>query len=519
MANVPSEGISLRLAPATKNVVPTAEWQQAQIDKGSLQNWKRTLITVERDIHTPYMVKRQGDVVGWTVAPSFAHDINKDLLDLIAAPAMRCVGQHPGGTDQRKYRVSAVVDGGVGDDEFTVAANGALAAGLLIKPRGLLNEQNNQMFVTTAGATTAIKVATDSLVAEASAPANAYLDVVGFQGAAGDLELDANGDMISTTLDFTTLDLQPGMRLVIGGEAAGNRFATEASNCIAYVASAVTAHKIPLTGHIHDIETTWTAAADDGDTKTIQVFFSSLYRNYSILDTKYAEPLLYGELEEPRAGSDGTARYTDCKWLAINTLTIAAQLRSKITATLAMVGLDAGVPVAAASRTGGAGSAAGDSPAQAYAPLVADLADGHNDLKLIRLYDDSGVLVGQMNQFTLSIGNNVSAMECLGTPGAVDHIFGEFMHSVNVQAYYNDSEQTAAASDNRKLTFDAFLNNGQYALSFRMPQTAVRNDQKTYAANTFVTQTFDAPAFGDDETNVALEMHVFGYVPPLAGPQ
>jgi hypothetical protein len=286
------------------------------------------------------------------------------------------------------------------------------------------------------------------------------------------------------------------------------------------VKSVPTANLIELEFQIHDIATTWVPANDVAAGKTVQVFFSSLYRNYSILDAKYAEPLLYGELEEPRAGSDSTARYTDCKYLAVNTLTIAAQLRSKITATVALIGTDAAIPVAQAQRTGGVGAVAGDSPAKAYAPLAADLVDGHNDLKLIRLYSQANAkLVGQVNAFTLTIGNNVTAKECLGTPGAVGHNFGEFSHSVNVQAYYDDSDQTAAASDNRSLAFDAFLNNGQYALSFRMPQTAIRGDQKTYAANTQVSQTFDAPAFGDEETNVALEMCIFGYVPALAGPQ
>lgn len=518
MANVPSEGITIRMAPATLGTVPTAEWQQLQIDKGSLQNWKRTLVTVERDIHDPYMVDRQGDVVGWTVQPQFAHDINKDLIGLVAEPAFRCVGQHPGGKDQRKYHVSAVVDGDSSSDSFTVASNGALPDGVLVKGWGFAEDDNNALFVTSGTSTaTAIKVATGSLVAEASPPSNAYVEVVGFECAEDDGEFDADGNFITTTLDLTTIDLKPGMRLVFGGEAAVNRFATAANNCLAYVVS-VAAHKITLEGHISDIDTEWSATADDGADKKIQVFVLSLYKNYSILATEYSEKLLYGELEEPKAAS-GASAFTDCKYLAVNTMTIAAQLRSKVTATLAFVGTDASTPVAAASRTGGAGTNPGDSPAKAYAPLAADLADGHNDLKLIRLYEsDSSVLVGQVNAFTLTINNNVTAMECLGTPGAIGHIFGKHTRMVNVQAYYDDSDQTTAASENRKLTFDAFINNGQNALSFRMPQTAIRNDQKTYAANTFVTQTFDAPAFADDSDNVALEMHT-GYVPPLAGPQ
>ncbi|RPH64998.1 MAG: hypothetical protein EHM89_00215 [Acidobacteria bacterium] len=487
---------------------PTAGWAQLQIDKASLQNWKKTLQTVERNIHSKFMVPRKGDVVGWSVSPALAHDCNKDFMDLVAEPAFRCVGQHPGGTDQRVYRPTVVVDGGGSNDSFTVPSNGALPNGVLIYARGFTNTANNALFVTAGTSTaTAIKVATATLVAEATAPANATLDVVGFQGASADITMNASGHLTSTVLDFTTLDLKKGMLLKIGGTASNTFFATAAINGWAYIASTPTANLIELEGW------TFTPAADTGTGKTIQIFASSLYRNYAIDDAAYAKKLLAGELEEPLAGADSTTRYQYLEGLLPNTLEIAAPLKSKITATLSMIGTDASDPVAVASRVGGAGSVAGDSPAQAYSPLATALMDTANDLAFIRIRDSGGALLAEVNDWNLTIGNAVSPKEVQGTPGAVGHHVGEFTHKLTTTAYYTDSDQVAAAADNRDLDFDVCLWNHQFAFAFRLPACAMRNDNRQYEANMQVKLSFETPAFGSESTNVAGQLCIFGYVP------
>ena len=143
MGDVLSEGTSLRIAPQpTLGTDPTAEWTQLQPDKGSIQGFKRENQTVERNIHDPYMGQRKGDVVGWAVKPSFAHDFNKDFADKFAEPIFRCVGAHPGGKSQRVFRPTVVVDGAASNDSFTVAANGDLPDGTVIKARGFTNAAN-----------------------------------------------------------------------------------------------------------------------------------------------------------------------------------------------------------------------------------------------------------------------------------------------------------------------------------------------------------------------------------------
>lgn len=510
MGDVQSESIQLDLAPQpVLGTDPSAEWQKLQIDKASLQNWKRGNQTVERNLHSKYMVQRKGSVVGWTVQPSFRHDCNKDFLDLVAEPSLRCNAKHPGGKGQRRYRVSAVVDGGAGVDSFTVPALGDLAANTLIRPRGSAYAQNNAVFKTAAGSIAgSIKVPTGLLVAEAAPASNMTLDVIGFEGAAADITMDVNGNLTSTVEDFLTRGIVAGMLLAIGGDAVGTRFANfNAYNGWAWVKSA-TQHGIELE------DRTWTpGAADDGAGKTIRIYTCSLYRNYAIDDANYAKKLLCGDLEEPLAGADNTSRFIACKGLAVKTLEFNAPLKSKVTATLSLVGTDATKPVAAAARIGGVGVNPGDSPARAYDPLAVEETDTANDEEFVRVMDSASNLFAEINSWTLTLENNVTAKEVQGTPGAIGHHFGEFTPMLKVEAYYKDSDQAAAATEDRPLHADACFNNGEFAWAWRLPRIAMRNDGKQYDANTQAKITFDGPGFGHETTNVAVSLCIFGFVP------
>jgi hypothetical protein len=525
MGKVLSEAVGLILAPQpTLGTDPTAGHVKLQPDKGTIQNWKKQLETVERNIHSKNMTREAGDVVGWKVAPSFAHCFNKDYADLHAEAMMRCVGVHPGGADQRTVRWTAITDGGGSADGLTHAALAqALPAGTLIHVKGSAYAANNGVFVVVSGSTTtSTKVATATFTAEAAPAANVTFDVIGFQAAAADeIQMNSSGHLTSSgATDFTTWDIPVGSRLYIGSGVLGtsdNSFATRKCNAVAYVKS-VAANLIELYDHILELDpyTTWTPAADAGTGKTIRIGLGSLYRNYPIDNALYAEKLLFGEKEDPRAGSDNTTRYTYCKGLSVNTMAISGPLKSKITATANYVGTDATDPVAAASRVGGSGSVPGDSPAQAYNPLATDLVDTANDLQLVRMYDGTtgASVVNRVNSWTLTLNNGTSPQEVQGTAGADDIEWGEFGHTLQVGAYYNNSNALTAAANNDSLKWDVFVYNGQFGFSFCLPHVKIREDQLEYEANKQVKLNFTSPAFRNADTGIAGSLTIFGYVMP-----
>lgn len=521
MGKVLAEVVGLRMAPQPViGTDPTAEWTQLQPNKGSLQGIKRANETVERNIHSKNMTREAGDVVGWKVNPQFAHTFNKDFADSHAEAAFRCLGIHPCGVTQRRIRPTVAVDGGAGVDSFTVPNTGvALPANALIYVRGCANAQNNGVFVVQATTTTtSIKVPTGSLAAEAALPANATIDVIGLRGTAGNIQMDASGNLTTTGIDLTTFIPAGliGSRIVIGSGVLGTAatsFTTRANNAHAYI-KAVAAATLTLERHVFEFAPTvaWAPAVDAGGAKTIDILFGSFYRNYAIDDASHLERILCLEKEDPRAGSDGTTRYTYCKGLAVNTMAIAAPLKQEITATISYVGLDATKPLPLASRLPNGGSP-GVGPGTAFAPLAVALTDTNNDLKLIRMTKANGILVGEINTWTLTLNNNVSAKEVQGTPGAVDHEWGEFGHSLQTEAYYNNASALDSATDNDDLQWDAYVRNHQFAFNLDLPRVKIRNDELKYEANKQVRLTFDTPAFRNEDNGIAGAMTLFGFVP------
>lgn len=517
MGKVLSEAVGLAMAPhPTIGTDPTAEWMKIQPEKGSITGWGRKNEVVEDTIYSPNMTPEAGDVVGWKVNPSYSHKVNYEWLNLHAGPLFRCIGAHPGGKNNRRYRVSAVVDGGGSADSFTVPALGDVPVRTLIRVRGSRIAANNGTFETVAGSTdAAIKVATGTLTAEASPPSNMTIDIVGFVGAASDLEMNAAGHLISTTEDLTTRGFRVGSRIVVGTGVLGTSatsFATRKNNCLAYVKS-VAAHLVELERHCFSTAETWTPTADDGDTKTIQIALGSFYRNYPITHANYSEALLSGEKSDPRAGSDGTTRHTLCRALAVGACPISAPLKNKITATPAYVGTDATKALAAADRIGGAGTLPGDSPAQAYEPLLTAFADTANDLEMVRLTKDNVTLVGAILSWTLTINNNVTPLETQGTPGATDHEWGEFSHQLQTEAIYNNSAVLDSATDNDDTQWDGYIRNHQFAFNFDMPRGKIRDDELDYQANKRVRLKFNTPGFRNEDSGICGALTLFGYVP------
>lgn len=517
MGKVLSEAVGLSMAPhPTIGTDPTAEWMKIQPEKGSLTGMKRQNETVEDTIYSKNMTPEAGDVVGWKVSPSYAHKVNKDWLDLHAGPLFRCLAVHPGGTGVRRFRPSAVVDGAALPDSFTVAAGGALPANTLIFVRGSGIATNNGVHKTVAGSdANNIKVPTGTLTAEAAPPANMTIDVIGFEGAAGDIGMDADGNITSVAEDFTARGIPLNSRLVIGTGVLGTSatsFATRKNNALVY-ATAVTANLITTERGCFSTTEAWAPVLDAGAGKTIQIILGSFYRNYAIDHANYSEALLALEKEDPRAGSDGTTRYTMMRALAVGTCPISAPLKNKIIATPSYVGTDATKPLAAADRIGGAGVLPGDSPAQAYEPLATAFADTANDLKMIRLSKDNVTLVGAIISWTLTLGNNVTPLETQGTPGATDHEWGEFGHSLQTEAIYDNSAALDSATDNDDLQWDGYVRNHQFAFNFDLPRVKMRDDNLNYEANRRVRLTFNTPAFRNEDSNICGALTLFGYVP------
>ncbi len=493
MGKAKAEASTILLAPeAVLGTAPATGWLQTQVNPAGIQGWAPAFVTVERDPLSKYASREKGDNVGLNAEPKLVHDLNKDWMDIHAPLIFRSVAKHAGNKGQSLYRPTAVTATG-----YTVPANGDLTAGLLVHAKGFSTAANNGLKAV-AAASAALEVKAAGLVAEAAPPTNVTLEVAGVQGAVADIVMTAAGHLTATVLNFTTLGLNVGQWIKIGGTAANTFFATATLNGRARI-------KTIAAGQLTLERWSFTPAADAGAGKTIQLFFSRWYRNTSIDHVDYLEQSLHGELEEIGPGTGNTATYSYAKGMNLKTFELDAPLESKIVTTASYVGMDIADPVLVASRAAGASTA--------LAPLASALIDTATDLKKVRLTDTAGELIAEINSWKLTYESNVKPQKVQGVLGANGMIYGKFTPTVSMEAYYTTSSVPAALRDNRDLQWDAYVQNHQVAFLFDLPNVALRGGARAYAANESVMVSAEVPAFRDQTTNIVSSLSVFAHIP------
>lgn len=502
MTLVRTEAVQVSLALETLfSVQPTTDWVRVQPNPNGIKGWMNKYVNVERDPLSLDATMEAGTPVGFDATPELEIDLTKDLLDVIASPMFRSVAKHNGNTGLSLFRPTAVTS-----THYVVAALGALTAGLIVNAQGLLVAGNNGPKIVGA-ASTATTIPTTGLAAETvDATQGATLEVCGVQGASGDIEIDSNGDLISTVLDFTTLGLQRYQWIKIGGPSttAATRFATSAYNDSAQITGVITANKIPLGRR------GWTVgAADPGTGKTIWILFGRWYRNVRLdHPTDYLEPTFTGELTKLGQGAGGAATYTYAAGMATKTVKLSMPLKSKITASLSFCADDVQDPVLVASRATGA-----DVPRRPMAAALWHTSSPQTRrCRLIRLAD-SFTLAAEVNSCTFTMEHEVKPREILGGLGAEDMIYGKYKPSAQMEIYPTTSEVAAALRANPDVAWDYQVRNANGGWILDMPFVRIRGGEETFAAASAVMASLEVPGFREPTTNIVASLTVFPYWP------
>lgn len=358
---------------------------------------------------------------------------------------------------------------------ITVLTGPAFVAGHLVRTSGFANAGNNGLFKLTTGSQTVPAVGNGLLTDEAAPAANARIKVVGFEGAAGDIEAIVDG-LQSTTLDFTLFGLVPGQWLKIGGSGAGNRFATAAANAYVRVSGAVTAHKIPL----DNLPTGW--AADDGSGKALRVFFGDQLRNGTKRISQTIEKGFMDQ-EEPT--------YIVQRGMVVAQLAVNMQSEQIITAAFTYNGMSGGQSTVSLDDT--------PEPATTNRTMSANVDVG-------RVAESGSTIVGPnyVRSASLTINNNLRMITAIGNVGAVDIGVGECGVSLQVETYFGSN------------AFLAKLLDGEVGnLSFR----AVKDRQGLVFSVPRVTFTDGSPSAGAKNQDVTLPLSAQASMDPVTGAQ
>ena len=202
----------------TKSDMPaTATTPWLYMEPNEISSFAATIEKVARDPLSQDRQRRKGSITTVSAAPQFTADLTLEMVSYFAPGFLFSVWK---GLQPDSY---SVVDAAEAGNTYTVVTGDAvLTAGMLVHVDGFVNPENNGLKTVTGGTDTTITVG-ETLVDEAATD-KARIYFAGVRGAAGDLEIDAEQNLISNVLDFTTLGLTAGQYIQIGGAATDNQF-------------------------------------------------------------------------------------------------------------------------------------------------------------------------------------------------------------------------------------------------------------------------------------------------------
>lgn len=344
----------------------------------------------------------------------------------------------------------AVVDGTT--NEYQPASGGAgYRAGDLLFAKGSTDSRNNGLkLVTGSPAATSVPV-TDTGLVDTLAD-TITISRVGFQFAAGDLTVDADGGtnglpaLKSTTKDFTQLGIIPGEWVCIGDDGAAFKFATDGCNGLARVKT-VTAHTLTLDKAPEGL------VDEAGTGKTVRLIFGRVLRNESTADLIKRRTY---QLERTLGKADSTDLVPQSQYLtkcAFDKMDMKLEQGKKIEADFSLIAGDEEL------RTGADGLKAG------LRPVLVD-EDAFNSTSHVARFSVAKIdpadaspidLYAYMTSLTLTVDNKIKANKAIKVLGAFDTSAGQFTVSAKAEAYFANITPLVAARQNADVTMDITL--------------------------------------------------------------
>lgn len=501
MAEVNSEGVNIAaVVEATQGASPppTTGWLNLEADAigdpgPEYKKMARNPFTITRQLRRPF-------ISGLDCALSLDMDAIKDHIDFFGEAMFKSVYKHSGGTGQSLYRPTGVTATG-----YTVAANGAIANNELVVARGFGTAGNNGLKLL-AGTSTATEIKTAGLTVEASPPANAEVEIAGVQASvAADIQLDANGDLISTALNWTTMGLNVGQWIYIPNAAeatvmgsANYAFANTVYTGFARIKT-IAATKLSLERR------SWVVgAADTAAGKTIRVFFTKWVRN---VPRSHADELLVShafEVTYPRLAAGPADAYEYLLGYMLDQVTFSMPAEGKVALSATFVGKTAQDPTT--SRNTG--------PSTALNVVTSLAVSTSSDIKRLTVanVDETGLLT-DFQDMKIVLKNNIGTEKAVGNLGNRFTPLGTFEAQTEADVYFTDPAIVTAVHDNRILRIAAAMRNTDFGMLIDVPSTGAMASKKKIEHNKLITISTGIAGFMDSTNAFTASLSVFAYLP------
>lgn len=495
MSQVITEGTNLAMvveASLGAATPPTSGWSNLQ--PNSYGNFGPNYKKLPRDPISKNRQKQKGMLVDSDSVLPFEADLTKDLLDFFLEGIFMSATKHSGGTGTSKFYPTAV-----SATAYTVPSGGALQTNTLVFGRGFTNAANNGLDVVGAGSTgTSIPVAGGVIE---TPPVNATVEVAGFRaGTAADIQMDVNGNLTATTTNFTTMGLNVGQWIWVGGDTAAggtHSFATLAYRGFARI-------KIIAATLLTLERRSWTVgAADTAAGKTIDLYFTRWIRNVAIDNGDYKQPSYAAEVTYPTL-SAGSPEYETMLGNMIDQWVFNISLTTKTTISLSMIGTQSNDPTV--SRFTG--------PATALNAVTNLGVSTSTDLMRLRISntDETGIST-DFQSIKITVKNNVAAEKQLGVLGATKLNVGKFEIMIEADVIFTSDDVIKAVHDNRTLSMDVGIRNSDFGVLLDVSSMTLDAGDRKLETNKSVIISSKATGFQDATLGYTMSASEFAFLP------
>jgi hypothetical protein len=512
----------------------TPEW--LTLEPNSIGTFGATTRTVARSPISRLRQRRKGTIVDLDAAAEFEADVTGAAL----ANALEGFFFRSFGNGDLLFRGSAVTATG-----YTVAALSASQAARLQNtangPRSLIHAAGYT--TTTNNSPGAVKVldtavpvaATDTELVIAGgltvegAVSNAEVSLAGVRCDEGDIAFSivgnigtlSSGNGAGTAVDFTTLGLEPGQRIHVGGLTAANRFGNSGGavngsfggcRIRTITANAMTVDKIDAALLPSD----GTNDGAGGTAVEVDLLFGRFVANATTDNALYQEithriegtlPNLFQPEGQAAVANPNGYQYVSTAFS--DGLNVALPLTDKATATFGYIGTDAVEPVDDSERATGAATPIEPLQTGAYNTTLDLFRLGVQDV------DDVG-LTTDFKSLNFALLNNVTPEKVLGVLGARFVNFGNFEASLTGAALFTDPEVPRRIRQNTTVTGGFGLRNDEGAFFMDLPSGTLSSGGVEYPVNETVRIDLTLTSFVDPTFGTSASASLFPVYPAAA---
>lgn len=490
MGAVNTNSVSLAFTEELSLGVPDTAAVAEYLEPNDISDYGADITTTARNPISKDRQNKKGTITDFSSTVSVAGDTTASFLLAFLEAAMFSTWAKRPAWYEGEISASATDSG----YKLTTPMSGALMEGMIVYCRGFVNGANNGLKVVDAGSTTSIIKIVGAAMVDETAPEGSSVFVVGYEGAAGAIGVDANGNLIASGFSWEDLGLEVGSAIYIGGITDSTSFDNKNNSGLARVREVGAADLV-----IDKREQVF--ALDAGAAKNIQIFFGWFLRNVPVDDSRFKEHSFAFELVYPGLGDADNDAYEYSLGNLIDSLELSLPLSDKAEMTVSTFGKD--VEPITETRRGWTFKK----------PLFTEAYSTPNDFLRLRMQniDETG-LTTYFTEATYTISNNTSGENVLGKLGPAFVNIGNFDVSLETSAVFTNKALTSKIRNNCTVSCDFCIVNNDAGFYFDIPSMTLGDGSRDFAVDEKVKISLSSNAFGDASLGYTTSQTFFPYL-------